>query len=349
MERIRLWLCKLCLPLIALLISGCDGMSEELLPGEERVADNEPEITRQLLDSIQNITRGRISGGAIPRFNQPKSLGCFDAQFIVESLQDPELTQGLFAAPGNYPARVRFANATKFDDRKKDFRGMSIKVASVSGQPLWGEPGIQDFILNSYPALFAGTAEKFLAFVKAMEKGRVWSFFVNPWNWRSLGIVVRGREAILNPFDIRYWSTTPYRFGKDPAKAVKYSVRPCSNSISLDGDNDDPDRLTISMRRHLESEPACFDFMVQFQSDPKRMPIEDASVVWDEQDSPFRKVATIRIEQQSFETDTAKKACESISFNPWQSLSEHQPLGGINRIRKEIYAQMATFRGANTH
>lgn len=335
--------------MMVLLITGCDAVLDEIGPGQERAGANEPEITEMFLESIQNITLGRAEGGTIPRFNQPKSLGCFDAEFIVEPQQDPMLSQGLFALPGSYPARVRFANATEFDDRKKDFRGMSIKVDGVTGQPLWGEYGNQDFVLNSYPALFAGTAETFLSFVQAMEQGKVWRFFINPANWKSLKIVLLGREEIDNPFAIRYWSTTPYRFGEGSTNAVKYSVKPCKDPPVLDLDKDDPNGLTTAMERHLDKSAACFDFMVQFQSDPQTMPIEDASVIWEEDESPFRKVATIRIQQQPFKTDAAAKRCESISFNPWQSLAAHQPLGGINRIRKEIYAQMADFRGASNH
>jgi hypothetical protein len=34
-----------------------------------------------------------------------------------------------------------------------------------------------------------------------------------------------------------------------------------------------------------------------------------------------------------------------MSFNPWQSLAEHRPIGGINRVRRAIYAETAQFRG----
>jgi hypothetical protein len=33
-----------------------------------------------------------------------------------------------------------------------------------------------------------------------------------------------------------------------------------------------------------------------------------------------------------------------VAFNPWHSLAEHRPLGGMNRARREIYAAMAEFR-----
>ena len=84
--------------------------------------------------------------------------------------------------------------------------------------------------------------------------------------------------------------------------------------------------------------------MVQFQRDPSNMPIEDASVVWDEAESPFRSVAKITVQNQPFGTGAAFAACERMSFNPWQSLAAHRPLGGINRVRRAVYAELAAFR-----
>jgi hypothetical protein len=37
---------------------------------------------------------------------------------------------------------------------------------------------------------------------------------------------------------------------------------------------------------------------------------------------------------------------EKIAFNPWNTLQEHQPLGGMNRARKHIYTELAKLRHA---
>src|SRR5690606_34595502 len=96
----------------------------------------------------------------------------------------------------------------------------------------------------------------------------------------SLGIVLKGREKITDPLSIQYWSTTPYRFGDDITKAVKYSLKPCESSTYKPEVKLHNDFLTDAMQAHLAKSPACFDFMVQFQTDPALMPIEDASVIW---------------------------------------------------------------------
>jgi len=319
---------------------------EKLALGQERIEDNENTIAEEMIDLITQISQQRTSEGPIKRFNQAKSLGCFNADFQVEDELPDQLKKGLFAKPGHYPARLRFANASESDDRKKDIRGLSIKVMGVDGETLWGEDSMQDFILNSHPALFAATPEDFLQFIKAISKDRVWSYFVNPMDLhlKSLWIIFKGRKKIASPFDIRYWSTTPYLFGKDKAVAVKYSVQSCSTINSEMPDPLNENYLTQVMKKHLQQAPACFDFMVQFQTDVKKMPVEDASVIWDESDSPFLKVATITIEDQVFTDEQSLSACEQISFNPWQSQAAHKPLGGINRVRKAVYKELSLFR-----
>jgi hypothetical protein len=83
---------------------------------------------------------------------------------------------------------------------------------------------------------------------------------------------------------------------------------------------------------------------VQFQTDAVRMPVEDPSVEWDERVSPFVKVATLNIPQQVFDSEAQMNYCENLSFDPWHSLPEHQPIGGVNRIRKVVYERISTLR-----
>jgi hypothetical protein len=84
--------------------------------------------------------------------------------------------------------------------------------------------------------------------------------------------------------------------------------------------------------------------MVQFQTDPVKMPVEDPSIEWDEAVSPFVTVATLKIPKQTFDSEPQMAYCEALSFTPWHSLPEHQPIGGINRIRKVVYERASTLR-----
>ena len=96
--------------------------------------------------------------------------------------------------------------------------------------------------------------------------------------------------------------------------------------------------------RSLAEGEASFELRVQLQTDPVKMPIEDAMAEWSEHDSPYLRVATIRIPSQQFSDAEQSQACEAMRFDPWHALSAHRPLGGMNRARRAIYTAMADFR-----
>ena len=55
------------------------------------------------------------------------------------------------------------------------------------------------------------------------------------------------------------------------------------------------------------------------------------------------KLAEIRIEADMDNREVWEE-CNAMTFNPWQSLAAHRPVGGINRTRKPIYAEVGEFR-----
>ena len=302
------------------------------------------QLVAEMSQRVEAITRAEADDGIIPRFNQPKTVACVKGEFRVHGDIPRELQQGLFAKAASYPAMLRFANATERDDSKKDIRGLSIKLTDVPGEVLWGEPGEQDFLLNSYPALFVATPEEFLSFMRARQEDKKLSFFLNPFDshLKSLWIVFRARQRTLSPVDIRYWSTVPFGLGQD--QVVKYSVTPCSKHTTAWAVEPGENQLRAALKAHLQQESACLAFGVQLQTDPQSMPIEDASVIWDEQVSPFMTVATLTIPDQSFDTPEALAACERSRFNPWQGLAAHRPLGRMNQVRRQVYADAAKIR-----
>ena len=322
----------------------CAGTTQaQSFPGEA-FTGNEDQLARQMAELIIDVSQRRYPEGPIKRFNQVKSLGCFNGKFEVKSDVPEALRHGLFAQPGRYSASARFASASTTDDREKDLRGLSIRVYGVQGDVVWGQPGQQDFVLNSYPVLFADTPETFEKFIRAQADDALLSFFLNPFDSHigALMILLKARDHHTSPFDMRFWSTTPFQLG--PEQAVKYSVQPCSSHKSTLPDELSANYLRAAMHTHLNNSHGCFDFMVQPRTDPSDMPIEDASVEWDEQDSPFVPVARLTFEQQEFMSREALEACEAVSFNPWQALNAHKPIGRMNYVRREIYTQLAVFR-----
>jgi hypothetical protein len=98
------------------------------------------------------------------------------------------------------------------------------------------------------------------------------------------------------------------------------------------------------MKQQLSTAPAEFDFSIQLQSDSKKMPIEDASVLWKESLSPFVPVATLRVPIQNFDTSERNQQGENMRFSPWHCLATHRPLGSINRARRLVYHAISELR-----
>jgi hypothetical protein len=84
---------------------------------------------------------------------------------------------------------------------------------------------------------------------------------------------------------------------------------------------------------------------VQLCTDLIAMPMEDASVRWPEERSPYVPVARITAPSQVAWSE-AKSAIvdDRLAFNPWHGLSAHRPIGSIMRARKIAYRRSAKAR-----
>jgi hypothetical protein len=309
---------------------------------EEVIAPDEDAVTAQFIAFMKAATVTRYGSGTRRRFNQARETAYVDAEFVVPAGLSPEYRVGLFSTPRTYTASIRFANAGSDSDRERDIRGMALRVDGVEGTNLTPGVTVHDFVLNSHPVMMAADARGFLELLQANEAGgfrRTTYFLTHP---RALRIALASRTNPTCHLDIPYWSATPYLFG--PGRAVKYVVAPTSaRRSSLPSPLTDT-YLKDAMRARLTEGEATFDFMVQFQTDPARMPIEDASAEWKVQDSPYVRVARIRIPTQSFDDPVRVARCEQTAFNPWHCLADHRPLGSMNRARRNIYQAMAAFR-----
>ncbi|MBI3275745.1 MAG: hypothetical protein HYZ60_07350, partial [Methylocystis sp.] len=104
--------------------------------------------------------------------------------------------------------------------------------------------------------------------------------------------------------------------------------------------------LREALKKNLDiasGKPAVFDFQVQLRTNDS-LPIEDASAEWKEADAPFQNVAVLTIHQQDFDNPLRITECEHLVFTPWHALTEHQPLGGINRLRLGVYTASSQYR-----
>ncbi len=272
------------------------------------------------------------------------------AHFKVLATVPPPLRAGVFARPHVYSAWLRFSNAVGSDDHFGLARGMAIKLTGVPGKkilPAEADETTQDFLLVNYPVFNVHTDADYVEFFKASRDGRLPAFLATHPESAAITAAISA-QRVGDPLRVRYFSMTPYALGP---RYVKYSARPvdCGSGKPLHDAvagalPKGPDYLRAAMAASLALGASCFSFMVQPQTDAAAMPVEDATVLWDERASPFVNVATIVIPAQRFESAAQQAFCENLSYTPWHALPEHRPAGNINRIRRVVYDAISALR-----
>jgi hypothetical protein len=312
----------------------------------EVVPPGEADAIRIILDVIEATIRASAKTGIARRDAHAKADGLVRAEFRVPDDLPAHLRVGLFAEPRSYDAWIRFSNSAGAPqpDGRLDGRGMAIKVMGVAASP----STTQDFILINNPVFMVRNA---IDYTTLQTKGLLAFFFpsLNPLRWRLhelfVTIAIFTNKA-RNPFNIRYWSMTPYRFGGETA--CKFSARPVP-PLSAFEQTQTENFLRDNMVSQLDKGAVAFDFMVQLRGDPAAMPVEDPTIEWSEAAAPFVPVARITIPAQTFATPEQDTFCENLSNSPWHCLDEHRPLGGINRVRRVVYVQISALRHALNH
>ena len=260
----------------------------------------------------------------------------------------PELAVGVFAEPRAFEAWVRLSNGQPNvrPDEEKDVRGCAIKLMGVEGpKMLDDEKQTQDFVLVNAPVLGIKSVKEFYEIQTAMDEGvlSLVAEVLNPFDnhVRCMFMLSKAMHTCANLLEQDYWGVGAYALGD---RAVKYKLRASREASATLPEAPSQDFLRERLVTDLDDDDVRFDFMVQLRTDPDAMPIEDASVRWDEQTSPFRKVAELHIPSQRFDDDERRELAERMSFQPWHSLAEHKPLGGGQVARGIIYREMADFR-----
>ncbi|MCC2615784.1 catalase family protein [Aestuariibacter halophilus] len=320
------------------------------------------EISQQEIDAInQAMSLGReisrraekINGLPYRRDAHAKATGCLRATFSVNGDIPAQYQHSIFSVPGQeYQAWIRFSNGdmTVQADSKPDARGMAIKVVGVKGNKIAPEfegPAAQDFIMTNTPAFFNRNVFDYVEDMHYLAKLQRTRYFISLFPprlhprlfYRAIQTV---SKTIATPLQPQYYSMLPYRIGQS---VVKFSAKACPGMVLDDKvDTSDKDFLTTNMQQHLLRKGACFDVMFQDKVPGANMPVDDASVIWSEKDSPFVPVARVMIPPQLFTSENQQQFCENLSMNPWHGVGEWEPLGSLNRARRVVYQAVSAYR-----
>jgi Ribosomal protein L7/L12 C-terminal domain len=287
------------------------------------------------------------------------------ATLVVRSDVPEDFAVGVFQPGKRYKAVVRFSNAMGVpqSDRTPDGHGMAIKLFGVRGRPLTpfavdeSKPtatqeheavGEQDFLLVNFPVFFGKDVPDFTQFAEFLRTGSKVSFirfFAPPRRWRQLYILWRHRrQKVESPLRIKYFSMTAFLHG--PNRVVRYIAAPAklaSGARTRSPSEASANYLRDALReeldpgKHVLGGKAVFDFSIQVRDSPTFADVEDASRAWRRKADRIVLLARLEIPMQKFEAASKLCDCEAVTFNPWNGLQDHRPLGGLNRMRLAVY------------
>jgi hypothetical protein len=337
-------------------------------PEIEAIRANEQEVSAQISDAMRRISVA--IGDQFRHTMRPvhaKSHGLLRAKLSIQGDVPEQYRQGLFAEPGTFDAIVRLSTIPGdiLPDNVSSPRGWAIKVigtpAAAAMLPGHEQHHTQDFLCETGKAFGVQDAEAFLKQILFFEKHATDS----PTLKEAVSIAARLAESAIETVGGRietlkklgypqthilgefFYSQTPLRYGNYIAKTA--FVPASKNLVALkDKKMEHPGNhsaLRDAVVRFFKTQRAEWNICAQLATDIEKTPVEDASVVWPEELSPYVTVASLTAERQdAYSTARRIFVDEHLSFSPWHGLLAHQPLGNINRARRFAYHAAAAFR-----
>jgi hypothetical protein len=225
-----------------------------------------------------------------------------------------------------------------------------VKVLGLRGPgALGGETTSQDFLLINHPAFAFPRSDEFVELVLAAGRGGGALLAHVFRRYGPIGgarFLARFARSIGRPFTgfatERFHSAAPIACGP---YAVRVRLLPAS-STAAPGTVDD---WAADFLRRLSRGDLVFDLQLQFFTDERVTPIEDASVDWSEAEAPYLTVARVvlpKLAPEGSPDEALRARIEAGIFDPWTALAAHRPLGDVMRARKVVYHASEKGRGA---
>lgn len=279
-----------------------------------------------------------------------KGHGILRGTLAVLDELDPELAQGMFAAPGTYSviARLSSTSGAIRSDQLRGVRGLGIKVIGVSGPRALPDDTArtQDFIMVTHREFLFADAHAYSrsgmwtawALARLSDPAlRLGSEALDALNKHvlprfgrrlpdNLAVFVQPNTHILGD---TFHTSAPLRHGDHIAKMRLIPRSPEVRALAGAPmpPNGEVNAFAESVIDFFACHGAEYELQVQLCTDLAEMPIEDATKEWDAARSPYRTVALLRYPVQDTYTPQRRAfGDEVLSFNSWRGLDAHRPL-----------------------
>jgi len=332
---------------------------EAPLPHEAALIERMARLAAQTVLDNHRQAAATTPGARALRDQHPKAHGVVDAEFVVRDDLPADLVGGVFHPGRRYRAVARFSNAvsTPQSDRKWDGRGLALKLLDVPERTILSElvPGQaaeQDFLFGSYPVFFLRNVDDYVKFMDAVKQPKrpwrqglvwaaKWAVFIAGHPRLMLILLETITRRVDDPLSVTYHSMSAYAFGD---RVVRYLVR-LREGQDLPGrmerrqsDNFLRAALVDDLERvRNPGKTIVLDFCVQLRHGATRDDVDDASRRWTGPLDRTISVAAVEIPPQEFATPEQDLVGDNRSFNPWNCLPQHRPLGSLNRMRLAVY------------
>ncbi|MBV9920127.1 MAG: catalase, partial [Pseudonocardia sp.] len=172
------------------------------------------------------------------------------------------------------------------------------------------------------------------------------------WAWEELFAFVKtaAQTPVRNPLLNAYFTMAAVRHGDYVAKVRVAPIAENADKVihrQLDL-HSGPDVYGPALVDELQAHQFDFDLQVQLCTDLKAMPVNDSTVEWSEQLSPFVTVGRVHLPRQDISASDNPEKADALAFNQWRVTSDHRPLGEIMDVRR-VYEVSANVRRTLNH
>ena len=318
---------------------------------EERAQPDEEAHLDDIIATFTAQMRELWNPGYFERGGNTKTHGIVRGEFTVRDDLPEHMRRGIFAEPRTFRAWVRFSGPGPYitpDIDDVGFMSMSIKLMGVPGPKLLDDEQWTQDMFGVSPPTFVTPDTRANAQLQhwSLKNAQIFYFL----NFRETHILDSIMQLLwtktqTSPLESQYFSCVPYLLGE--GQAMQYSFRTrlkTRTRVPRLPLRPPDDYLRDAMVATLAKQDVEFDILLQLQTDPFKMPIENNAVLWPTKLSPRVPAAVLRIPRQTFDSPEQLAFARVLTYNPWHCIPEHRPLGNQSRARRRMYFELSRLR-----